>query len=430
MPEVPKGQRMENPANPSLPSRRVELMAPAGSVEAMRAAIHAGADSVYFGAGHLQMRANATAFEPAKVPELVSICHEHGRKAYLTLNTVVYDAEQPHIDHLLEVAKDAGVDAVIASDFAVIEQAHLMGIPLHLSTQVNISNTRAATYFSRYAEACVLARELSLEAIEGIIKELRAQDIRGAGGEPLKIEVFAHGALCVAISGKCYMSLSQYGKSANRGECYQVCRRRYEVRDAETGFAYEVDNQFVMSPKDLCTLPVLDQIVGAGVDILKIEGRGRSADYVHAVVGSYRKALDAIGAGTFDRPFVEKEMQRLASVFNRGFWEGGYYLGSKLDPWARSAGSKSTRRKTYIGRVQNYFRKSGIVQIMIDAESFRIGEEILITGATTGVVETTPESMHVDDQPATEAGRGCTITFPLPEVVRPGDKVYSMTSNG
>ena len=405
---------------------QIELMAPAGSWESLQAAIKTGANSVYFGAGHLQMRSRGAAFSVDDIAAVVELAHERGVQAYLTLNTLVYDNEYKEVDRILEACHKARIDAVIGADPYVLESALEREVPVHLSTQANISNMAGVRMYARYGDVMVLARELTLEQISRIIGEIETRDIRGPNGKRVRIELFAHGALCVAVSGKCYMSLAQHATSANRGDCYQTCRRKYTVTDTETDFQYEIDNQWVMSPKDLCTLPVLDRILDSGARVLKIEGRGRAPDYVHHVTTSYRRAIDAWQSGAFDESLIDTEMENLGKVFNRGFWEGGYYLGEKLDPWTKSAGSKATLTKTYIGKIENYYKKSGIAQLLLEAGDYRLGEKLLITGPTTGVVEITPESFQVDDIDAEYAPQQSIVTFKLPEIVRQKDKVYTM----
>jgi putative protease len=407
----------------------IELMAPAGSWESLRAAIQGEADSIYFGAGNLQMRAKSAAFSIDAIPEVVKIAHDAGIKAYLTLNTVIYDDEFAEVDRILDACFKSGVDAVIAADPYVLEKAVQCGVPLHISTQANLANISAVRMYAAYSDVMVLARELSLDKIRSIVSEIEAKDIRGPNGNPVRIEVFAHGALCVAISGRCYMSLAQHNTSANRGDCYQMCRRRYKVTDAETDFAYEIDNQWVMSPKDLCTLPVLDKILDAGVRVLKIEGRGRSPEYVLTVVRAYKQAISTWAKQEWNAQFVDNAMTELSKVFNRGFWEGGYYLGEQLDPWTRSAGSRATQTKIYIGRVDKYYKKSQIAQIYLEAGAFRKGDRLLITGTTTGVVEFTADTFQVDDLPSESAPKKSLVTLPLEAVVRPKDKVYLVESS-
>jgi U32 family peptidase len=410
-----------------LSSQAVELMAPAGSWESLAAARNAGANSIYFGAGNLQMRARSAAFRVEDIATVVASAHERGCKAYLTLNTVIYDDEYAEVDRILDACKACHIDAVIAADPYVLEAATSRQVPLHLSTQANVSNIAGVRLYARYADVIVLARELKLEQIQRITRQIHEQHICGPRGEPIRIEVFVHGALCVAVSGRCYMSLAQHDTSANRGDCYQMCRRKYTVSDSETGFQYEIDNQWVMSPRDLCTLPMLDRILDAGVRVLKIEGRGRSADYVDTVVRSYRQAIRAWQTNTFTPAFVEAEMEQLGRVFNRGFWEGGYYLGEQLDPWARSAGSRASVTKTYIGKVENYYAQSGIAQVLLEAAPYTCGTPLLITGKTTGVVECTPTGILVDDQSVSTAPQRSVMTFPVPNRLRTNDKVYTLT---
>ncbi len=410
-----------------LAPKQIELMAPAGSWESLSAALKAGADSIYFGAGNLQMRSKSAAFKVEDIREVVTKVHEKGAKAYLTLNTIVYDDEYGEVDRILDACVKTDIDAVIAADPYVLEAAKARNLHIHISTQANVSNIAGVRMYANYGDVIVLARELTLEQIQTITAQIESLGLTGPKGLPIRIEVFAHGALCVAISGRCYMSLAQHDTSANRGDCYQMCRRRYNVSDAETGFDYEIDNKWVMSPKDLCTLPVLDKILDAGVKVLKIEGRGRSPDYVHTVVSSYRKAIEAWQAGTFGEDFIEQEIKHLESVFNRGFWEGGYYLGQKLDPWTRSAGSKATITKTYVGKVEKYYRQAKIAQILFEASDYHLGQKLLFTGKTTGVVNATPESMMVDDKPTEYAPQRSVMTFRLEEVVRANDKVYTLT---
>jgi U32 family peptidase len=413
--------------DPVVSDTKVELMAPAGSWESLQAALQAGADSIYFGAGHLQMRSRSAAFALGDIEKVVATARERGAKAYLTLNTVVYDTEYEEVQRILDACSSAQIDAVIAADPYVLEAARERELSIHLSTQANASNLGAVRFYARYADVMVLARELNLEQIRAIVTAIERDRILGPSGQPVKIEIFAHGALCVAISGRCYMSLAQHGTSANRGDCYQMCRRTYAVADKETGFSYDIDNQWVMSPKDLCTLPTLDRMLSAGVRVLKIEGRGRSPDYVHTVVRSYRHAIDSWQSGNWSEALVNEEMERLRTVFNRGFWEGGYYLGEKQDPWARSGGSQATRIKTYIGKVENYYRKSGIAQVLLEAGDYNLGQELLITGPTTGVVEFRPTGFEVNDQGADYAPQRSVMTFPLPTPVRINDKVYVIT---
>ncbi|MCH8474016.1 MAG: U32 family peptidase [Opitutales bacterium] len=403
-----------------------ELLAPAGSRDSLTAALQAGADAVYLGVGHLQMRAAGAAFSIPELPEVVEQVHAAGKKLYVTLNTVVYEEEREELEKVLQAAAESGVDAVIAADPAVLEGGRKHNLPLHLSTQANICNLSAIRFYAAFADVMVLARELTLEQITALNEAIRRENITGPSGELVRTEIFVHGALCVAVSGKCYMSLAQHNASANRGDCLQACRRKYEVTDKETGFAYEVDNQWVMSPKDLCTLPMLDRLLASGVGVLKIEGRGRSPDYVHTVVGAYREAIDAWVAGTGEAFSVDDAMERLRSVFHRGFWEGGYYLGEKMDPWARSSGSRATQRKVFLGTVENYFARQGVAEVHLAANDYQQGTPLLITGPTTGVVEAQPPAFRREEKEVTEAPRKSTITFPVPAKVRRGDKVYRL----
>lgn len=415
--------------NKTIKRSDIELMAPAGSWESLHAALNAGANSIYFGAGDLQMRSKSASFKVEDIAEVCRLAHEKNVRAYLTLNTVIYDDEYNEVDRILNACGPAKLDAVIAADPYVLESANQKKVPIHISTQANVSNIAGVRMYANYGDVIVLARELKLEQIQRIISQIEDQNIRGPKGEIIRIEVFAHGALCVAIAGKCYMSLAQHDTSANRGDCYQTCRRKYEVTDKETGFAYEIDNQWVMSPKDLCTLPMLDRILDAGVKVLKIEGRGRAPDYVHTVVSSYRKAIDAWSADKFGETLVNAEMAQLSTVFNRGFWEGGYYLGEKTDPWTQSGGSQATLTKTFIGTVEKYYSKAGVAQVVLNAGDYQLGTKLVITGTTTGVVETTPNSFQVDDVETDLAPQRSVMTFKLSEKVRPKDKVYALTDS-
>ena len=409
-------------------------MAPAGSWSSLMAALKAGADSIYFGVGKLNMRArSADNFLVGDLGEIVSKCHEHGAKAYLALNTILFDEELEDAKALCLKAREAGVDAVIGADPGVLEIARVARLPLHLSVQANVTNLAAVRFFSGYADVIVLARELSLDQIRGIIEGIEKQPVRGPSGRPVQIEIFAHGALCVAFSGKCQMSLSLYGPkaSASRGACFQPCRRNYLVTDQETGDELAIDGHQVMSPKDLCTLPFLDQILDAGVSVLKIEGRGRSADYVSTVVRVYREAIDAWKDGSFSSKRESgKWMDELKSVFHRGFWEGGYYLGKPLGEWAATSHSQATVKKTFAGEITKYYGRLGVAEIHVRAGSLRIGDSIWITGKATGAIRTSITELHVGDEgrPSTSVEQGVLASFPVPEKVRAGDHVYLITS--
>jgi len=409
-------------------------MAPAGSWASLSAALKSGADSVYFGVGKMNMRArSANNFAAGDVGEIVAKCHEQGAKAYLTLNTILFDDELDEAKSICRMAKEAGTDAVIAADLAVLQIARAAGLPIHLSVQANVTNLSSVEFFSAFADVVVLARELSLDQIRSIIDGIRNTGIAGPSGHPVQIEIFAHGALCVAFSGKCQMSLSLYGPkaSANRGACFQPCRRNYLVTDEETGDELAIDGHQVMSPKDLCTLPFLDQILDAGVSVLKLEGRGRSADYVSTVVRVYREAIDAWNEGSFQtKRDTGGWMAELAKVFHRGFWEGGYYLGKPLGEWAETSNSQATEKKTFAGEITKYYARIGVAEAHIRAGSLRLGDEVWVLGNTTGAVRATITELHTgeDGSPVTEAGQGVLASFPVPEKVRAGDQLYIVTS--
>ena len=405
-------------------------MAPAGSWASLSAALKAGAGSVYFGVGKMNMRArSANNFAAADLPEIIAKCRKRGARAYLTLNTILFDGELDEAKSLCRAAKEAGVDAVIAADLAVLQIARAEGLPIHLSVQANVTNLASVEFFSAFADVIVLARELSLEQIRSIIEGIRSKAIVGPSGNPVQIEIFAHGALCVAFSGKCQMSLSLYGPkaSAARGACFQPCRRNYLVTDQETGDELILDGHQVMSPKDLCALPFLDQILDAGVSVLKIEGRGRSADYVSTVVRVYREAIDAWTNGRFQTERESGEwMADLEKVFHRGFWEGGYYLGKPLGDWAATSNSQATEKKSFAGEITNYFARIGVAEVHVRAGSIRLGDEVWILGNATGAVRTKITELHTGENgsPVTEAGQGVLASFPVPEKVRAGDQLY------
>lgn len=402
--------------------KQVELMAPAGSWEALRAAIKAGADAVYFGMGSLNMRAHSGHnFSLDDLPEIVGVCLEAGVRSYVTLNAVIYDDDMAWMREACQAILKSGATAVIACDLAVIQYARAIGLPVHISTQLNVSNLEGVRFFSQFADVVVLARELTLEQIGAICRQIREEEIRGPSGELVKIEIFVHGALCVSMAGKCYMSLAQYNKSANRGGCLQACRRRYRVIDEETEQELVIDNKYVMSPKDLCTVGFLDQIMATGVSVLKLEGRGRSPEYVHTVVGVYRAAVDAVLEGTYTDEKIATWNEQLKRVYNRGFWQGGYYLGNKLGEWAGCHGSKATTRKRYVAKVTNYFSDIAVIECRVESGSLKVGDEILIMGSKTGVVEGKIEELR---------GEGQIVSFPSPEPVRRGDKVYVVEAKG
>ena len=400
-------------------------MAPAGSYESLAAAIRAGADSVYFGVDRLNMRSRAASpFTLGDLKRIARICRWCGVKSYLALNVIVYDDELETVREICDAAKAANIDAVIASDISAIEYAHSVGLEVHISVQANISNVGAVKFFSRYADVMVLARELEIGQIVAIAKAIEEQDIRGPKGNLVQIELFAHGALCMAISGKCYMSLGCFNQSANRGACFQNCRRAYRLVDVETGDELEVKNQYIMSPKDLCTIQHLDRLAEAGVTVFKLEGRARTAQYVGTVTSAYRKALDAVEAGTFKPEDFDPLECGLADVFNRGFWDGGYYLGSKMGEWAASGHSQATKKRIQLGVVSNYFNKLGVVEFILWQQELLPGSEILIEGPTTGAVETVAEEIRVDGQPSNKAVKGDKVTFAASAKVRRQDKVF------
>ncbi len=413
-------------------SNRVEIMAPAGSFESLAAALRAGADSVYFGVGAFNMRARSTVnFSPADLRGVARRCHACGAKAYLTCNVIIYDEELPAMEELLREAKAAGIDAVIAADMAVISCAHRLGLEVHMSVQANVCNVSAVRFFAQYADVMVLARELKLSQICHITRAIREQGITGPSGKPVRIEVFAHGALCIGISGRCGMSLTAYNHSANRGQCFQLCRRKYRVTDTETGFEMDIDNEYIMSPKDICTIRVLDQLLEAGVSVLKLEGRGRSAAYVSTVTSVYREAATACEQGAFTPERVAAWEQRLLGVFNRQFWNGGYYLGEPWNIWSGCANNTALEQRVHLGRVVRWYAKAGVAEIRLEAGPVSPGETIEITGPTTGLVRlVVPEVRADDDAGVTHvvatAPKGATALIAVPQKLRHGDKVYKV----
>ena len=399
-------------------------MAPAGSYESLMAAIQGGADSVYFGVGQLNMRAaSSNNFTLEDLRKIASICQENGLKCYITLNVIVFDNEIGIMHEIVDTAVENGITAVIASDLSVINYAFSKGMEVHLSTQLNITNIEALKFYSQWADVVVLARELNLDQVRYIHNSIIEQDVRGPGGELVKIEMFAHGALCMAVSGKCYMSLHENNKSANRGECYQTCRKSYIATGKESGYELEIDNEFIMSPKDLCTIGFVDKMAEAGVRVLKIEGRARSAEYVREVTRCYDEALKAIENGTFDNARTEAWRERLATVFNRGFWDG-YYLGQTLGEWNTNYGSSATKRKIYLGKVTNYFRKLNVAEIKVENGNLNKGDTILIMGPTTGVVEYTTDEIRVDLKITESALQGELCSIKTIDYLRRSDKVY------
>ena len=402
----------------------IEIMAPAGSYDSLMAAIQGGADSVYFGVEQLNMRAGSSNnFTLEDLKNIVSICKKNNLKSYLTLNVIVYDQEIEQMKKIIDTAVECGVTAVIASDLSVINYAFASGIEVHLSTQLNITNIEALKFYSRWADVVVLARELNLDQVKLIHNAISEQNIRGPAGELVKIEMFAHGALCMAVSGKCYLSLHENDKSANRGECYQTCRKSYIVTGKESGYELEIDNEYIMSPKDLCTIGFLDKLIDAGVRVLKIEGRARSAEYVKVVSSCYNEAVKSISENTFTTEKTEEWRNRLATVFNRGFWDG-YYLGQKIGEWNTNYGSSATKRKLYIGKITNYFTKLNVAEIKLENGDLKKGDTILISGPTTGVVEYEIDEIRVDLKTTDIALKGELCSIKTPDYLRRSDKVY------
>jgi U32 family peptidase len=407
-------------------NKTVELLSPAGSFESLQAAIQAGADAVYFGVEQLNMRANSiNSFSFDDLQAIATACKPNGVKTFLTLNTVLYDHDIQLMKSIIQEAIKNNIDAIIASDFAVIELCNQMQIPVHISTQANVSNLQAVQFFSRFADVIVLARELTLQQTESITKEIRRRNITGFSGQPLKIEVFAHGALCMAISGKCYLSLHQQNASANRGACTQVCRRPYKVTDAESGDELLIDNEYIMSPKDLCTINILDQVIGSGIDVLKIEGRGKGPEYVYEVTRCYREAIDAIKQGTYTSEKIIGWKERLASVYNRGFWEG-YYLGKKLGEWTPHPGSAATEKKIYIGKCVKYYGGIQVIEFLLETGSIQKEDTILITGKRFGIHKMLLTDFRVNGDESEIAGKGDRITFPLDMKPSLNDKLYKI----
>ena len=408
---------------------KIELMSPAGDFSAMQAAIDNGADSIYFGVEQLNMRARASMnFTLDDLPEISSRCAEKGVRTYLTLNTIIYDHDLSLIKTLLDKAKAANLTAVIAMDQAVISYARQIGMEVHISTQINITNIETVKFYALFADTMVMSRELSMSQIKKICDQIVKEQVKGPSGNLVEVEIFGHGALCMAVSGKCYLSLHSANSSANRGACKQNCRKKYTVIDQETGFEIELDNEYMMSPKDLCTISFLDQIVDAGVKVLKIEGRGRAPEYVATVTKCYREAIDAIEDGTYNDEKVAEWMKQLETVYNRGFW-GGYYLGQELGEWSSENGSAATQKKVYIGKGRTFYSKSNIAEFLIEAYDLTIGDTILIQGPTTGSQEMVLEAMRVDEKPdAEKATKSDLVTFKTNFKVRPSDKLYKIVA--
>ena len=422
--------------------KRYEIMAPVGSWESLAAAIEAGADSVYFGIEHLNMRARSSAnFTTQDLHTIVERCQAAGVKTYLTLNTVMYPEDMPLMREIVDHAKQAGLTAIIASDISVMQYANEVGVEVHLSTQLNIANTEALRFYAQFADVVVLARELNMEQVAAIHRDIVEQHICGKHGDLIRIEMFCHGALCMAVSGKCYLSLQNYNLSANRGACVQICRRSYTVQDKETGMQLDIDNQYIMSPKDLKTIHFINKMLDAGVTVFKIEGRARGAEYVKTVVTCYKEAIEAYENGEFDRPEIETRIanwnERLARVFNRGWWDG-YYLGQRLGEWTHEYGSRATRTKVYAGKVTNYFKQIGVAEFFIEAAEIRQGDEFLVTGETTGAYEGVFDDIRIDlkqsgmtnaSLPENTAVKGVYFSAKTNKVLHRGDKLYKLVKS-
>lgn len=403
-----------------------EIMAPVGSRESLAAAIQAGADSIYFGIGKLNMRAgSASAFTIDDLREIAATCNEHGIKTYLTVNTIIYGEDISTMHEIVDAAKEAGISAVIASDVAVMTYCNSVGQEVHLSTQLNISNIEALRFYAQFADVVVLARELNMDQVAEIHRLAVEQNICGPSGKPIRIEMFCHGALCMAISGKCYLSLANAGRSANRGECIQICRRSYVVTDAETGNQLEIDNKYIMSPKDLKTVRFIDRMMESGVRVFKIEGRARGPEYVYTVVKTYKDAIRSVLEGTFTDEKKDEWDKKLATVFNRGFWDG-YYQGQTLGEWNKNYGSNATERKVYIGKGVKYFSKLGVAEFTVEAADFKLGDKLLVTGPTTGVMYLEAKEIRLELDPVDHAPKGTHVSIPVPGKIRQSDKLFKI----
>lgn len=407
-------------------SNEFEIMAPVGSRESLAAAIHAGADSVYFGIGRLNMRSHsANHFTIDDLKEIAGTCKAQGIKTYLTVNTVIYGEDIETMHEIVDAARAAGITAVIASDVAVMMYCRQAGVEVHLSTQLNISNIDALKFYAQFADVAVLARELNMDQVKEIHRQILEQNICGPKRQPVRIEMFCHGAFCMAISGKCYMSLHDANRSANRGECVQICRRSYTVTDNETGNQLEIDNKYIMSPKDLKTVRFIDRMMDAGVRVFKIEGRARGPEYVHTVVTCYREAIESVLDGTFTEEKKDLWDKRLSTVFNRGFWDG-YYQGQKMGEWTKEYGNKATEKKVLIGKVMKYFSRLGVAEIAVEANTFSKGDKLLITGNTTGAMFLNADEIRYDLRPVDAAEQGWRVSIPVPGKVRPNDKLFKL----
>lgn len=403
-----------------------EIMAPVGSRESLAAAIQAGAGSIYFGIGQLNMRSHsANHFTIEDLKEIAETCNERGIKTYLTVNTVIYGEDITAMREIIDAAKAANITAVIVSDVAVMVYCRQVGMEVHLSTQLNISNIEALKFYAQFADVAVLARELNMEQVAEIYRQIEEQDIRGPRGELVRIEMFCHGAFCMAISGKCYMSLHDSNRSANRGQCTQICRRSYTVTDNETGNQLEIDNKYIMSPKDLKTIRFIDKMMKAGVRVFKIEGRARGPEYVYEVVTCYKEAIQSVLDGTYTEEKKDKWNERLSTVFNRGFWDG-YYQGQRLGEWTKNYGNKATEKKVLVGKVMKYFSKLGVAEIAVEASEIEKDQNMLITGPTTGIMKFDASEIRYDLKPVEKAEKGWRVSVPVPDKVRPNDKIYKL----
>ena len=404
-----------------------EIMAPVGSRDSLAAAIQAGADSVYFGIGTLNMRSHsANPFTIDDLKEIAQVCAEHGMKSYLTVNTIIYDGDMEQMHQIVDAAKEANISAVIASDVAVMTYARQIGQEVHLSTQLNISNVEALRFYAQFADVVVLARELNLEQVAEIHKHIEEENICGPSGQQVRIEIFCHGALCMAVSGKCYMSLHESGKSANRGECRQICRRSYVVTDRETGDELMIDNKYIMSPKDLKTIHFMNKMIDAGVRVFKIEGRARGPEYVRVVAQSYKEALTSVLDGTFTNEKIEAWNEKLKAVFNRGFWDG-YYLGQRLGEWTKNYGSAASERKIYVGKGVKYFSNLGVAEFLVEAAEISVGDKLLVTGPTTGAIFLTLDEARVELKPVQTVHKGEHFSVKM-DKIRPSDKLFKLVS--
>ena len=408
----------------NMTAQDIEIMAPVGSYESLHAAIQGGANSVYFGIGKLNMRSRSSKnFTLDDLAEISKVCHDHSIRTYITLNTIIYDGELEEMKRIVDAAKANNISAIIASDLSVIQYTRSQGVEVHMSTQVNITNIEAVKFWAHFADVMVTARELTLKQVADITRQIEEEQIKGPSGELVQIEIFVHGALCMAVSGKCYLSLDNMNSSANRGACLQQCRRAYKVTDLDGEHELEIDNQYIMSPKDLKTVDFLDKILKAGVRVLKIEGRGRSADYVKLVSRVYREAADACFNGTYSQENIDRWNTELATVYNRGFWDG-YYQGRKMGEWTEKYGSMATKRKEYIGKVTNYFSKIGVAEIKLETKELNVGDEIQINGPTTGVYEAVIDEIRVDEKSVQKTVKGDLCSMKTTELVRRMDKVF------